>query len=344
MKSPLAEIESPKRDVVVKTSYGYHTKPCSPRRWGRDFWNDANGASTIECAVLFATVIACISLGIYSLGEMSKSSFGVASDAMVKSPTQSAGAAGQTESIEFPKGPGPVGPHWPVYALGGAFLVGAGAPLAFIVFRMNKQPREDEKEDDQEEPAPTPSETDLAFEKRQQIRRVFSNNMSSLLKGQLKARHIMSRQVTCIPGTTRIDDVSNLFESKKVGHVLVSDRSGKLVGIISHEDMIQREGKTAADVMTSKPYTLNADSDVSIGITELICRRISCLPITSKEGGIKGIITKTDFLLAFQCAIQTLGGVVDQLQSTEHSDGNSVRTSRTADQLSSSEADSTVAV
>jgi CBS-domain-containing membrane protein len=125
----------------------------------------------------------------------------------------------------------------------------------------------------------------------------------------------MSRQVTCLAESSTISDVNDLFESKRIRHVLVVDRGGRLTGIIGHEDVHARAGKTAAEIMTSDPYTLDVDDDVSIGITELICRRISCLPITAKDGSLKGIITKTDFLLALQCAIQTLGGVVKHLNT-----------------------------
>jgi CBS domain-containing protein len=163
--------------------------------------------------------------------------------------------------------------------------------------------------------------------------------MSSLLKGQLKARHIMSRQVTCLAGSTSVDDVKEIFESKRIRHILVKDRSDALVGIISHEDVHARSGKCASDIMTPKPYTLDFDSDVSIGITELICRRISCLPITSKDGGLKGIITKTDFLLALQCAIQTLGGVVNHLSPADDLKNGKHTVRKTTAQPSGSQSD-----
>ena len=274
-----------------------------------------DGVSTVEYAVLLATVATCISIGIYCLGELSTSSFDTAAGAMA-AVDQTTADAGTSETVAAPA---PVVSQSLIYLLAGAFVIGCGAPVAYILFRMRRQnsPVEEEEDKPEPEPAAPPSETDLAFAKRQRIRRVFEENMSSLLNGELRARHIMSRQVTCVRKSTSTSDVADLFETKGIGHVLVRDKQDNLVGIISKRDSLDRSGKTAADLMTPNPYTLDVDSQISVGITQLICRRVDCLPVLDKHKTLIGVITITDFLLAFQCAIQTLDGIVDHVGDAE---------------------------
>lgn len=287
-----------------------------------------DGVSTVEYAVLLATVATCISIGIYCLGELSTSSFGTAANAMTAVDQASTDAVA---SDPMPA-PAPGVSQTIIYALAGAFVVGCGAPVAYILFRLRRQAKPVEEEEEQPEPQPAapPTETDLAFEKRQRIRRVFEENMSSLLNGELRARHIMSRQVTCVRESTSTSDVADLFETKGIGHVLVRDKQDNLVGIISKRNSVDRSGKTAAELMTPDPYTLDVESKISVGITQLICRRVECLPVLGKNKTLIGVITITDFLLAFQCAIQTLDGIVDHIGGAEKPSIKPVATTNSA--------------
>ncbi|MFC1758041.1 HPP family protein [Planctomycetota bacterium] len=274
-----------------------------------------DGVSAVEYSVLLATVIASVAIGIYCLGELSTSSFDKVTHVM-ETTDQVSGDVVAADSVMVAQ---PAVSQTLIYVLAAAFVVGCGAPVGYILFRLRKQNREMEEEEEQPEEAPAapPTETDLAFEKRQRIRRVFEENMSSLLNGELRARHIMSRQVTCVRTSTPTGDVVALFEAKGIGHILVRDKNDRLVGIISKKDSTERSGKTAADLMSPDPFTLDAESKISVGITQIICRRVTCLPVLGKNKALTGVITTTDFLLAFQCAIQTLDGVVNHIGITE---------------------------
>lgn len=276
------------------------------------------GVSTVEYAVLLATVATCGVMGIYCIGQLSKTSFNAAATAM-GSTAPLVNAARGTQALEVLPEAVPTVSRSVIVLLVGAFVIGCGSPLLYIAWQFGRQ-RPEAKEKEEEAalaPEAVPTETDLAFEKRQRIRRVFENNMSSLLKGELRARHIMSRQVTCVRSSAATVEVAELFEAKSIAHVLVRDKSNKLVGIISQRDLADRQGKNAADIMTSDPFTLDIESKISVGITHMICRRVSCLPVLGKNNSLTGVITTTDFLMAFQCSIQTLDGIVDDLGISE---------------------------
>ncbi|MCA9212001.1 MAG: CBS domain-containing protein [Planctomycetales bacterium] len=297
-------------------------------------YRERAGVSTVEMAVLLATVVACVSIGVFCLGKLSVGGFDQAASAMGgPSGGTNAGADGSNGGDEqVADSASSTKPF--LVALGIAFVIGCGSPLAYVLYSAKREKaKENEEPEDKKKPEPKPaeppSESDLAFQRRQYIRRVFEDNMASLLSGELKARHVMSRQVTCVRNSDSTDHVADLLEKKAIAHVMVRDKNDNLVGIISKHDVSDRAGKTAADIMTRDMQTIDIDSNLSLGITQMICRRVRCLPVICQRQGLAGVITTTDILLSFQCAMQTLCGVVQQLEA----DGKKVQAPRAPQEL-----------
>ncbi len=288
----------------------------------RDFVANRDGAVSIEHAVLFGVVTISLIVGVYSLGQMSKAALSSASSAIGSATGEGSIPADQAEHLAQANAAQtqPQAAGWHVIAVGIALFVACGAPVTYILLRPYKK----SKSKQAEEPAPKkePTHEDNAFEKRQQIRRVFENNMASLLKGHLKVRHVMSRQLTCVRKTATVESILELMELKKVRHIMVSEADGTLLGTITDKDCAKRSGKRAADVMTTDPTTLDADSDFAPAVTMLIRRRVSCLPVTS-DGKLAGILTTTDFLMALQCALHTLTNVVEHVANNPADPGAS---------------------
>ena len=253
-----------------------------------------------------------LSLGLCSIGTLTNGSFLQAADAMELTERKNveSKSTSQTEKSDSAM----------LLVLIAAVVIGCCAPTFYLATRLRNRSstrKESPKplpKQEESNATPAPSWSDEAFSKRQRIRRVFENNMSSLLHGSLKARHIMSRQVTCVGVNEKVERIREIFSEKMTRYILVQNRDGTLVGVIGRNDLLQRDGRTAADVMSADIQTIAIDSDISAGITQLICRRIGCLPVLDEENNLIGVITATDFLLAFQCAIRTLAGVLDQIQ------------------------------
>ena len=153
---------------------------------------------------------------------------------------------------------------------------------------------------------------ELAFEKRRLIRRAFSENMRHLLHGNLKVRHVMSRQLTSVRPSAKAKDTLDLMRSKGIRHVVVTNREDFFMGVVTDQECRERENSTLARIMTPEPFSLDADSDFAASITTLIKRQASCLPVTT-DGKLVGVLTKTDYLMALQCALQVLTSIAPQV-------------------------------
>ncbi len=108
--------------------------------------------------------------------------------------------------------------------------------------------------------------------------------------------------------TVRPEDVLDLAASlmhwKHVRHVPVEDDGGRLIGIVSHRDLIElmASGKLAAsasalvsDIMKTDLITVAPDTPTLVALDLMRERNIGCLPVI-KDGRLVGLITAYDFL------------------------------------------------
>lgn len=108
--------------------------------------------------------------------------------------------------------------------------------------------------------------------------------------------------------TVRPEDVVDLAASlmhwKHIRHVPVEDNEGRLVGIISHRDLMglfakgmssRQEQVLVRDIMKEKPVAVSPDTPTLDAINLMRKYNIGCLPIVKNEK-LVGIITAYDFL------------------------------------------------
>ncbi len=139
----------------------------------------------------------------------------------------------------------------------------------------------------------------------------------------MKAKEIMTRDpITCLPQTT-IEDFCEIIRRENINGTPVVDESGKLVGIISQDDVIFRKAGRHEDVQPPKDIkdlfqrgfasiadsdagprrvgeimtreVISADEETSV---EQLCRtmwqrRIHRVPIT-RNGKLSGIVSALD--------------------------------------------------
>jgi len=109
-----------------------------------------------------------------------------------------------------------------------------------------------------------------------------------------------------------IGTLREIFENVEFHHLLVVD-GRQLVGIISDRDVLKAISpflhtlsehtrdlsilnRKAHQIMTRKPITVSKDTRIEAAASLLLKNNISCLPVTSPEGKINGVVTWKDVL------------------------------------------------
>lgn len=127
----------------------------------------------------------------------------------------------------------------------------------------------------------------------------------------LTIAQVMTRRPICIEPEVSVYELVQLFHAKRFRHLLVADRDGRLVGVISDRDVLRcfgpegspdraklesitAESLMSTDVITIEPTTLLADA-----VSAMLVHGINCLPVIS-AGKLCGIVTSTDIYLVLE--------------------------------------------
>lgn len=123
-----------------------------------------------------------------------------------------------------------------------------------------------------------------------------------------------------LPASTTVKTACTALRDRRVGAVLVTDESGKLVGIFTGRDVVCRvaaEGRAAsrttlAEVMTANPDALGASCTAVEALRRMRDGGYRHLPIV--EGGkVVGIVSRGDFRGLEQARLDEETGLWERL-------------------------------
>jgi acetoin utilization protein AcuB len=135
-------------------------------------------------------------------------------------------------------------------------------------------------------------------------------------KRSMIVRDRMSRRVTTVRPETRLSEAARLMRARKIRHLPVVDRAGRLVGMVTDRDLRQAlfapavqaeiedvlgvlEALSVGDIMTRSVVRIRAAASIRDAARLMYERRLGALPVVERERLI-GLITETDVLGAFQ--------------------------------------------
>ncbi len=98
-----------------------------------------------------------------------------------------------------------------------------------------------------------------------------------------------------------VDFAASLMEWEHIRHVPVEDDQGKLVGLVSHRDLLRmvargkREGIPVREVMKADPFTVTPETSTTDVIRMMREHQVSCLPVI-KDDRLVGLVTERDLI------------------------------------------------
>jgi CBS domain-containing protein len=143
------------------------------------------------------------------------------------------------------------------------------------------------------------------------------------LPGDRPVKEVMTREVTSVYPNAPLADVLELLIGKLFKAVPVVEQNGKVVGIISDGDLLERGGvqqpvalaehldeatlaeqlqelresrKTAADVMTRPVVTVHDDLSLAFAAQLMSDRELKRLPVVDSAGQLVGMLSRVDVL------------------------------------------------
>lgn len=133
----------------------------------------------------------------------------------------------------------------------------------------------------------------------------------------------MSAEFASLRAKDRLDLADQIMQLGRVRHMPVLDASGRVVGIVSHRDLLEASlsrllaldpaarrtflgSVEIGEVMTRYVETIAPDATLARAAERMLHHRIGCLPVVEPDGVMIGILTETDLL---RCAYGEEAGI-----------------------------------
>ena len=120
-----------------------------------------------------------------------------------------------------------------------------------------------------------------------------------------KAFEVMVRPVISARKNASARDVALQLMNGLYSGMPVTDNDGKVIGVITEIDLLNAvmEGKelekmVAGDIMTTEVVTVDPDAQISEIIKIMNEKKIIRVPVVSKEGKLRGVVSRCDILRA----------------------------------------------
>ena len=116
---------------------------------------------------------------------------------------------------------------------------------------------------------------------------------------------LMTRDLVTLKETQNLALADELLRLHRIRHLPVV-REGKLVGLITHRDLLKaashksadpaRQTQWAADIMNRDVRTVRADMPLRDAVRVMLDNKFGCLPVVGESGNLLGILTEADLV------------------------------------------------
>lgn len=126
-------------------------------------------------------------------------------------------------------------------------------------------------------------------------------------------KHLMSAPVVTFFAEQTLPLAEDVMKYKHVRHLPVIDEARRVVGLVTHRDLLAaqisshtavtrderralQDGVCVGEIMTRDVWTVGPNVPASVAAATLHDHKFGCLPVIDADGVLVGIITEHDFL------------------------------------------------
>jgi CBS domain-containing protein len=113
----------------------------------------------------------------------------------------------------------------------------------------------------------------------------------------MTAKNIMTRDVITVSPTTTVKKVAMILIKNQISGAPVTDKNGKILGIVSEADIVAKKGKHARDIMSKKLISVSEETPVEKIAQLMTTHKIKRLPVIN-GGKVLGIVSRADIVNA----------------------------------------------
>lgn len=116
---------------------------------------------------------------------------------------------------------------------------------------------------------------------------------------------LMTRELVTLKETQNLAIADELLRLNRIRHLPVV-REGRLVGLITHRDLLKATGLKcpdptkqplwAADIMNREVRTVRPDTALREAVGMMLDNKYGCLPVVGEDGRLVGILTEADLV------------------------------------------------
>ena len=117
----------------------------------------------------------------------------------------------------------------------------------------------------------------------------------------MQIQQIMTKDVFALKEDSKIFNASEIMAFKNIRHIPIIDDKNKLVGIVTHRDLLTSLSRKlmplqVKNIITRNVVSISPDTSVSRATEIMLNNKFGCLPVVDSDNVLLGIVTETDLL------------------------------------------------
>lgn len=109
------------------------------------------------------------------------------------------------------------------------------------------------------------------------------------------AKDIMTKDVITVSPTATVKNLAKILTKNQISGAPVTDKKGKILGVVSEADIVAKRGKQVKDIMSKNVLGVTDDTPVEKIANVMTTHRINRLPVMRGEK-LVGIVSRADIV------------------------------------------------